>query len=145
MLFYFKFHDLAPSLQEWHLNYTHLMRVFTLHRIAHISLWVMSQWLQLQENSQTEQCGILRSRLCSSLSLSFCMIIAVSVHWHQSAVRHGALYSECLLRLHAACCYTSKCHSLLLWLPQGCWHGEYSGGLLCFSSKLYVEHVMSSV
>lgn len=142
VLFYFRYHDSAPNLQELHLNYTHLMRVFTPHRIAHISLWVMSQWLRLQKNSQMEECRILSSRLCSSLSQStdaLCVILPVPVHWDQSIIRHGALYSECLFRLHAACCYASKCHSLLLRIPQGCWHGEYGSGLLCLFSKLYVE------
>lgn len=146
MLFYFRCHDSAPSLQELHLNYTHLMRVFPPPRITHISLWGRSQWLWLQKNSLMQEWRILWSRLCSSLSQTvetLSVIIAVSVHWNQSIVRHGALYTECLLRLHAACCYSSKRHSLLIWIPQGCWHGECGSGLLCLFSKWYVEDTFS--
>lgn len=120
-------HESVWSLQELHLNYTNLMRVFTSQRIAHISVWVMSHWLQLWKNIQMEAWTILLTRVCSSLSQTvevFCVVITVPVHWNQSSVRHGAVYPECLFCLHAACCYASKCYSLLLWIPQGCWHGE---------------------
>lgn len=50
----------------------------------------------------------------------------VSVHSDQPPVCHGAMHAKRVLRLHAACCHAPQRHSLLLWIPEGRWHGEYT-------------------
>ena len=124
------------------------MRVFSPHRIAHISLWVMSQWLQRQKNSQMSEVEhFVIKAMFIHVSDCWCFLchFAVSVHWDQSTVRHGALYTECLFCLHAACCNASERYSLLIRVPQSCWHGEYGSGLLGLFWKLYVEQAKLSL
>lgn len=114
------------------------MSVFTSHRIAHSLFRVWIQWLLLQKYSQMMGWRVSWKNCVHWPFQTSCVIFAVSVHRSQSTLRHGALYSEFFIRLHAACCHPPECHSLLLWIPQSCWHGEYNSGLLRLFCKWHV-------
>lgn len=108
------------AARELLLNYTQVMRVF--HSAWHYSYESAitvrkntgadgSVCIQF-ENQSAHQVNDLVNRLP--------VIGAVPVHWNEPAVRHGTLYTQRLLRLHAARRHAAQRHCLLVWLSQGC-------------------------
>lgn len=53
-----------------------------------------------------------------------CVFIAVSVGWNESSVRHGAMHTQRFICIHVTCGNSSKCNSLLIWIPPGFRHGK---------------------